>query len=72
MYLIYQVIFFTDICYYINFPIKKDIALKDRIKLLFPNITLCKNGCSIKGINSTSIKAECDCKIKNLINNNFL
>ena len=64
--------FYTDICFYFNSPIKKDIALKDRIKLFFPNITLCENGCTIKGINSTSMKAECNCKINNLISNNFL
>ncbi len=60
--------FYTDICYYFNSPIKKDIALKDRIKLFFPN----KNGFTIKGVNSTSMKVKCDCKINNLINNNFL
>ena len=35
--------FYTDICYYFDSPINKDIALKDRIKLFFPNITLCEN-----------------------------
>ena len=64
--------FYTDICYYFDSPINKDIALKDRIKLFYPNITLCENGCNIKGINSTSMKAECECKINNLINNNIL
>ena len=61
--------FYTDICYFFESPIKKDISLKDRIKLFFPNITLCENGCTIKGINSTTMKADCECKINNLINN---
>ena len=64
--------FYTDICYYFDSPINKDIALKDRIKLFFPNITLCENGCNIKGINSTTMKAECECKINNLMHNNDL
>ena len=64
--------FYTDICFYYDSPIKKDISLKDRIKIFFPNITLCENGCSIKGINATSMRAECDCKINNLLNNNAL
>ena len=62
--------FYTDICFYFDSPIKKDISLKERIKIFFPNITLCENGCTIKGINSSSMKAECDCKMNNLINNN--
>ena len=34
--------FYTDICYHFNSPVEgKDIALKDRIKLYFPNVTLC-------------------------------
>ena len=64
--------FYNDICYFFESPIKKDIALKDRIKLFYPNITLCENGCSIKGINSTTMKADCECKMNNLINNKNL
>ena len=62
--------FYTDICFYFESPIKKDIALKDRIKIFFPNISLCENGCTIKGINSSSMKADCDCKMNNIFNNN--
>ena len=64
--------FYKDTCYYFISPVKKDIALKDRIKIFFPNITLCENGCNIKSINSTTMKAECECKLNNLINNNAL
>ena len=52
--------FYTDICYYFESPIKKDLSLKDRVKIFFPNITLCENGCTIKGINTSSMKAECE------------
>ena len=63
--------FYTDLCYYFDSPIEKDVALKDRIKLFFPNITLCENGSQIKGINATIMKAECECTLNNLINNNI-
>ena len=64
--------FYKDTCYYFISPAKKDIALKDRIKIFFPNITLFENGCNIKSINSTTMKAECECKLNNLINKNAL
>ena len=64
--------FYQDICYFFESPIKKDISLKDRVKLFFPNITLCENGCTIKGINATTMKADCECKISNLLNKNEL
>ena len=64
--------FYKDICYYFESPIKKDISLKDRVKIFFPNISFCENGCTIKSINATSMKAECDCKINNIFNDNPL
>jgi len=60
--------FYTDICYQFESPIDKDIALKDRILLFYPNITLCQEGCSIQGVNLTSFKAICECKL-NIKNN---
>jgi len=48
-------VFYTDICYHFDSPINKDIALNDRILLSFPNISLCEEGCSIKGVNLTSL-----------------
>ena len=41
------------------------------IKLFFPNITLCDQGCFIKGVNLTSLKASCECTLNNLLNNNI-
>ena len=61
-----------DICFYFDSPFKKDVALKDRVKLFYPNITLCENGCEIKGINATSMKAICKCRLDDLMNNNIL
>lgn len=64
--------FYTDICFHFDSPIDKDITLKDRVALFFPNITLCENGCAIKAINLTSMRAKCECKLNNLINSNIL
>ena len=62
--------FFTDICYTFESPIDgKDISLKDRIKLYFPNVTLCENGCQIKGVNTITYKAMCECKLNNFMDN---
>ena len=64
--------FYTDICFHFKSPIDgKDIPLKDRLKLFFPNITLCNEGCFIKGVNLTTWKAMCQCTLNNLVNNNI-
>ena len=62
--------FYNDICYDFDSPTEKDIALKDRIFLFFPNITLCENDCEIKGINLTTFESICECKAIFLLNNN--
>ena len=64
--------FYNDICYHFDSPLGKDIALKDRIHLYFPNITLCEDGCQTKGVNLTSLKSICECKMNNIMSNNFL
>ena len=64
--------FYTDLCFHFKSPIDgKDIPVKDRLKLFFPNITLCDEGCNIKGINLTTWKAICECTLNNLMNNNI-
>ena len=64
--------FYTDICFHFKSPIDgKDIPLKDRLRLFYPNITLCNEGCSIKGVNLTSWKAICECKLRDLVQNNI-
>ena len=60
--------FYSDICYHFKSLIDKDIPLKDRFLLFYPNITLCENGCQIKGVNLSSFKAICECKFTNLMN----
>ena len=64
--------FYTDICYHFNSPVEgKDIALKDRILLYFPNVTLCEEGCQIKGVNLTTFKAMCECLLDNFMGSNI-
>ena len=64
--------FYTDICYNFDKPVKKDIALKDRILIYFPNITLCESNCKINGVNLTSLKSICECKYNNFKKKNFI
>ena len=61
--------FFTDICYDYDNPLKKDIALNDRVKDMYPNVTLCDEGCEYKGINLTDMTSTCDCKFNDIANN---
>ena len=63
--------FYIDICYSFETYNKKDISLRDRITIIFPNITLCENGCEIKSINLTSLKANCECKINKFLCNDI-
>ena len=62
--------FYNDLCYQYNST--KDVALKDRALLFFPNITLCEDGCTLQGINITSLKSICKCiYIESKLNQNF-
>ena len=64
--------FYTDLCFHFKSPINgKDIPVKDRLKLFYPNITLCDEGCFIKGVNLTTWKALCECTISNIVNSNI-
>ena len=69
-------LFYTDICYHCNLPVKKDVPLKDRISLYFPNIILCESNCIPVGVNLTELKAICECKYnsknKNLLEDNLM
>ena len=65
--------FYTDLCFHFKSPIDgKDIPVKDRYKLFYKNITLCDEGCKIKGVNLTTWKAVCECTLSNLVHNNIL
>ena len=61
-------VFYTDLCFYFDSPNGKDIPLKERILIFYPNVTLCEDGCKNIGVNLTSMKAICECTLKNLLN----
>ena len=64
--------FYTDLCFHYKSPIDgKDIPLKERFKLFFPNVSLCDKGCFTKGINTTSNTSICECTLNNLITNSI-
>ena len=44
------------------------MPLKERIILFYPNVTLCDESCNNIGVNLTSMKAICECKLKEFLN----
>ena len=63
--------FYNDICFHFESPNGKDATLQDRIKSFYPNITLCNSGCKNKGINLTTMEAECECTFYDLLSKNI-
>ena len=63
--------FYTDICQYYKSPNDKDIPLKLRLQIFFPNISLCDDGCISKGIDLTTMESICHCPFQNF-SQNFL
>ena len=61
--------FYTDICYDFDNPYDRDIPLNDRIKDLYPNVSLCDEGCQYDGINLEDMSAKCDCTFNDISNN---
>ena len=64
--------YYKDICYDFENPKKRDIALKDRIKETYINVTLCDDGCTNTGIDVKNNEATCDCKFNDITNNDFI
>ena len=48
------------------------MALKDRIKETYVNVTLCDDGCVNTGIDVKSNVATCDCKFNEITNNDLI
>ena len=63
--------FYNDICFHFNSPNGKDATLQDRMKAFYPYITLCDDGCKNKGVNLTTMKAECECTFQDLLSKNI-
>ena len=64
--------FYVNLCYDFSFETDKDIALKDRLNLFFPNVSLCDSGCIQTSVDLENYTANCECKFKDIsnINNN--
>ena len=61
--------FYNDLCYHFESPNGRDVPLKDRISMFYPNITLCDHGCENKGVDLETLKAKCVCAFNDLMNN---
>ena len=61
-------IFYNDLCISFDSPKKKDVPLRERLLIFFPNVTLCEGSCKESGVNLTSMKAICECKLNELLN----
>ena len=64
--------FFIDVCLDYISPNKRDIPLKLRIKIFFPNISLCDDGCVWKSFDFEKMESVCECVFNDLIHNNFI
>ena len=62
---------YTNLCYHLKSPNGRDIPLKDRIAIFYPNITLCDKGCQNKGIDLENLKVKCKCPFNDIMNNNI-
>ena len=64
--------YYKDICFDFDNPKKRDMALKDRVKETFVNVTLCDDGCINTGIDLKNNVASCDCKFNDVTNNDLI
>ena len=64
--------FYTDLCYDFDNPSDKDIPLSERITSVYPDISLCDEGCLMDGIDLESMTALCNCKFNDIANNNVI
>ena len=64
--------FYTDICYDFDNPSKRDIPLSDRIATVYPDVSLCDEGCQIDGIDLENMTASCNCKFNDIANSNII
>ena len=64
--------FYTDLCYNFENPYNKDIPLSQRIKIIYPAVSLCDEGCQMDGINLDNMTALCNCKFNEIADNNMV
>ena len=61
--------FFKDICHPYS-DSNNDVILKDRIKYIYQNYSLCDDACIYNYIDFGNKTISCDCKVKNDLNTN--
>ena len=64
--------FYTDICFHFESPNGKDVPLKDRVLSFYPNVTLCDDDCTSKGVNLTTMESICECTLSGILNNDLI
>ena len=64
--------FYTDLCYDFDNPSDKDIPLGERITSVYPDVSLCDEGCQMDGIDLNTMTALCNCKFNDIANNNII
>ena len=64
--------FYNDLCYHFESPNGRDIPMKDRYAMFYPNISLCDSGCENKGVDLETLKAKCECIFNDIMNQEIL
>ena len=64
--------FYTDLCFDYDNPKDRDMPLSDRVTNVFPNVTLCNDGCQMDGINLEDMTATCNCKFNDITNSEVI
>ena len=64
--------FYSDICKHYVSPNNKDIPLKLRFQIYFPNISLCDENCISKGVDIKTMESICFCPFTDFNKNSFV
>ena len=57
--------FYNDICFHYKTKFNKDIPLKERALIYYPNISLCDKGCELEAVFIKNWTAKCNCYFGN-------
>ena len=64
--------FYKDICKHYISPNGKDLPLKLRIQMFYPNVSLCDDNCINKGVDLKAMESICHCPFNDLSQNSFI
>ena len=53
--------FYTDLCFHYESSLDKDVPLRDRALIYYPNISLCEEGCELEAVYTQNWTAKCNC-----------